>query len=663
MSLQQASRYHWRVLLLDMAARYEDSLTDRVLALAGVDLDVRPVSNLDELKPALEDSHFDFALIAGSSLASLAQQWSQSGAANLPPELALLLVLDESPDEAEVLECGMPIAAVLLRRSFTGGDLLAAMWQARLGSMFFASPDGMLLLDAMGSVQASNPAALRLLGKQTAELRAEPLELTVNERGQHEWTSAGGRVLEWRKQSLSDTGAAAVVTLRDVTEQRVAAQALAFRAEHDPLTGLANPQRLWQELSSALARADRDAGRVAVLYVDLDGFKQINDMYGHEVGDALLVAVAQRLTGICRAGELLSRMGGDELVMVAESFPPGFEARIAERVLAALASPLRAAGRTVRVGASVGVAVYPDHASDSEGLLRAADEAMYEAKRNGRDGYSLATSHADTISQHRQDIADGLQVALLRDELHLLYQPVLDLKRGQIVGAEALLRWNRPGVGTLHPMEFLDVAETTGLIVGIGDWVFDQICRQLAQWRWVLGEDFFVCANLSATQLRRADFAGRFRRILHSHGLTSKSVRLEISERVMAQELGRALGDITAATDMYIAVDDVSQGLLSLRNLSSLPIRSLKLDSSLVAGLPDDVLSAQLTEALISIGRTFNLSVVAEGVENAAQLAFLRERGCDYCQGFLLSAPVPAADFPSLVKTPELLDGLVAPLK
>jgi diguanylate cyclase (GGDEF)-like protein len=661
LSLQQASRYHWRVLLLDTAARSGDSLTDRVLALSGVDLDVRPVANLDQLQPALDASEFDFAVIAGSSLSSLVQEWSRSGTAALPPNLPLLLVLDESPEESQVLSCGMPVASVLLRRSFTGGDLLAAMWQAQLNRMFSANPDGMVLLDAAGHVQMTNPAALRLLNKQSVELHGKPLDFTVDDGGRHEWTSADGRLLEWRRQSLSD-GAAAVVTLRDVTEQRVAAQALAFRAEHDALTGLANPMRLRQELRSALARADRDAGRVAVLYIDLDGFKQINDTYGHEVGDALLVAVAKRLTGVCRAGELLARLGGDELVMVAESFAPGLESRIAERVLAALANPLHAAGRAVRVGASVGVAVYPDHASDSDGLLRASDEAMYEAKRNGRDTYSLATSHADAISRRRQDIAEGLQLALLRGEFHLLYQPILDLKRGHIVGAEALLRWNRPGAGTLHPLEFLDVAETSGLIIGIGDWVFDQICRQLAQWRWVLGEDFFVCANLSAAQLRRSDFAGRFRRILHSHGLTSKSVQLEISEQLMAQELGRVLGDITTATDMHLAVDDVSQGLLSLRNLSSLPIRSLKLDHGLVAGLPDEMLSAQLVEALIAIGRAFNLSVVAEGVENAAQLAFLRERGCDYCQGFLLSAPVPAADFPSLVKTPELLGGLALPL-
>jgi len=175
-----------------------------------------------------------------------------------------------------------------------------------------------------------------------------------------------------------------------------------------------------------------------------------------------------------------------------------------------------------------------------------------------------------------------------------------------------------------------------------------------------LGEDFFVCANLSATQLRRSDFAGRFRRILHSHGLTSNAVRLEVSETVMAQELGRALGHITGETDIHLAVENVSQGLLSMRNISSLPIRSLKLDQSLVAELPHDTLSAQLAEALIAIGRTFGLSIVAEGVETTAQLDFLRQRGCDYCQGFLLSAPVAAADLPSLVNTPELLSGLLA---
>lgn len=661
MSSYEAPRHHWRVLLLDTAARAGDSLSDRLSSISTVVLDIQPV-DVDRFRAALDTTHADVVLVAAHSLAALARElpnWDSMAPAIDRP---VVLVLDEPPDEARVLGGGWPQGSTWLRRDFGGGEALAAFSQAQINLAFTANPDGVVLLGADHHVSLANPAARRLLSRLTDDLNDLRLNLTADDRGVQEWTAPDGRVLEWQSQSRSPGGGPAVVALHDATERRAAAQALEFRAEHDTLTGLANQVRLRHELDSALARAERDGGRVAVLYLDLDGFKLINDTFGHDVGDALLVAVAQRLTGVRRAGELVARIGGDELVMVAESFPPGFEGRIAERVLGALDAPLQAGGRTLRVGLSIGVAVYPDHASDTEGLLRAADEAMYEAKRGGRDTYRLASSHIDAVSQRRQDITEGLRHGLLRSEFQILYQPLLDLRRGRFVGAEALLRWHRPQVGVLHPRQFLDVAETSGLILGIGDWVLDQICQQLAQWRWDLGEDFFVCANLSATQLRRADFAGRFRRVLHSHGLTSTAVRLEVSESVMAQEMGRALGDMTAETDMHFAVDDVSQGLLSLRNISTLPIRSMKLDQTLIAQLPHDTLSAQLVDALIAIGRTFDLSVVAEGVENAAQLQFLRERGCDYCQGFLLSAPVPAAELPSLVTTPELLRGLLPAL-
>jgi len=661
LSSYEAPGHHWRILLLDTAARAGDSLPDRLLSIGSAVVDVQPVDR-ERFQAALDTTQADVVLIAARSVAALARELPNWEPMALAADRPLVLVLDEPPDEASVRDGQWPPGSAWLRRDFGAGEALAALRQAQIRLAFTANPDGLVLLDADQAVSLANPAARRLLNPPTDDLNAVRLDLTVNERGAQEWTAPDGRVLEWQSHPRSPGGGPTVVALHDATERRAAAQALEFRAEHDTLTGLANQVRLRHELDSALARAERDGGRVAVLYLDLDGFKLINDTFGHDVGDALLVAVAQRLTGVRRAGELVARIGGDELVMVAESFPPGFEGRIAERVLGALNAPLQAGGRTLRVGLSIGVAVYPDHASNTEGLLRAADEAMYEAKRGGRDTYRLTSGHADAVSQRRQDITAGLRHGLLRGEFHILYQPLLDLRRGRFVGAEALLRWHRPQVGILHPRQFLDVAETSGLILGIGDWVLDQICQQLAQWRWDLGEDFFVCANLSATQLRRADFAGRFRRVLHSHGLTSMAVRLEVSESVMAQELGRALGDMTAETDMHFAVDDVSQGLLSLRNISTLPIRSLKLDQTLVAQLPQDTLSAQLVDALIAIGRTFGLSVVAEGVENAAQLQFLREHGCDYCQGFLLSAPVPAADLPSLVTTPELLRGLLPAL-
>ena len=656
-SLEGPSR-RWRILLVDTAASWGDGLAIRLQGIGPRPPQVESVDGY-RFQDVLDGGRFDLALLAGQSLDELAQAMPGLDLAALGRRLPVVLVLGARHDGDGSRRSSTTLSAVLWRRDFSDDEFLAAVAQAQLDHAFQSNPDGMVLVDADRHVVLANPAARRILNLAEGPGATLGAEIAAVAPGRGEWLSPDGRLLEWEAGDASSSADLTVITLRDVSERRAATRALAFRAEHDALTGLVNQVRMRDELQAALARADRDGGRVAVLYLDLDGFKQINDTFGHAAGDALLVGVAQRLTAVCRAGELVARIGGDELVMVAESFPLGFESRIAERVLASLVPPIQAAGRAVRVGVSIGVAVYPDHASDAEGLVRAADEAMYEAKRAGRDTFRLASSHADVVTQHRQELALGLEQALLRREFEVLYQPLLDLRQGRFVGAEALLRWHRPRQGTLHPRQFLDVAETSGLITGIGDWVLDHVCQQLAQWRWALGEDFFLCANVSVIQLRRPDFAGRFRRILQSHGLTSAAVRLEISESVMAQEMGRALGDMTAATDVHLAVDDVSQGMLSLRNISSLPIRTLKVDRSLVAELPHNTLTAQLVDALIAIGRTFGLSVVAEGVETLDQLQFLRDRGCDYCQGFLLSAPVAAADLPTLVNTPALLEGLL----
>lgn len=646
--------------MVDTAAYWGDVLPMRLQGMGPDGLQVESVDGA-QFQNVLDGGQFDLALLAAQSLDELARAVPHLDLAALAQRLPLLLVLGAWHDAGAVQAPPAVGGAVLWKRDFSDEEFFAAVAQAQLNHAFLANPDGVVLVDSDRRAVLSNPAAQRMLGLGGEREAALSADIAPAGQGRGEWLSPDGQLLEWEASAAAHGAGPGVITLREVGEQRASTRALTFRAEHDALTGLVNQERMREELKAALARADRDGGRVAVLYLDLDGFKQINDTFGHAVGDALLVAVAKRLMGVCRAGELVARIGGDELVMVAESFPPGFEGRIAERVLASLVPPIQAGDRSVRVGVSIGVAVYPDHASDPDGLLRAADEAMYQAKRGGRDTFRLASSHADVVTQRRQELAAGLEQALLRREFQVLYQPLLDLRQERFVGAEALLRWHRPQQGILHPGQFLDVAESSGLITGIGDWVLDHVCQQLAQWRWALGETFFLCANVSVVQLRRADFAGRFRRILQSHGLTSAAVRLEISESVMAQEMGRALGDMTAATDVHLAVDDVSQGMLSLRNISGLPIRSLKVDRSLVAELPHNTLTAQLVDALIAIGRTFGLSVVAEGVETVEQLQFLRERGCDYCQGFLLSAPVSAADLPTLVNTPALLQGLLTP--
>ena len=381
LSSYRAHTHHWRVLLLDLSAPGANELAARLVTDADSDIELLSAADPHHFHEALAGGRFDLAVIAATSVdAAMATLSAEYPGVAVP----VLLALDEMPPDETAMPTGLPMVGLSFRHTITTADLRAALSRSPVAVAFAANPDGLVLLDADGRVDMANAAAAHLLGRTPGDVRGLQLDLRRDEGGLPLITTSDGRVLEWRQQLLEAPHARAVVSLRDVTEHHAATRVLAFRAEHDTLTGLANLVRLKSELRAAMARAERDGGRLAVLYLDLDGFKEVNDTYGHEVGDALLIAVAQRLTGVCRAGELLARVGGDELVMLAESFPPGFEGRIAERVLESLDSPLQAADRSLRLGLSIGIAVYPDHASDPDGLLRAADEAMYQAKQIGR---------------------------------------------------------------------------------------------------------------------------------------------------------------------------------------------------------------------------------------------------------------------------------------
>jgi diguanylate cyclase (GGDEF)-like protein len=435
---------------------------------------------------------------------------------------------------------------------------------------------------------------------------------------------------------------------KDITDRKRAERALAHQALHDHLTGLPNRSLLLDRLSQAVARLGRADTRLGVLFFDLDHFKVINDSLGHDAGDRVLQAVAARVAGVLRPTDTLARLGGDEFVVVCEALEgPDDASAVADRIARALAPPIDEGVDELIVGASIGVVVTGDDHADPAGLIRDADAAMYRAKEQGRGRAELFDEgmRLRVVGRLRQERA--LRRALQRDELRLHYQPVVSLPDLGVTGVEALVRWEHPERGLLAPAEFVPLAEETGLILELGDWVLAEACRQAAAWTGVLGEDrtLEVAVNLSTKQLSQADLAKRVAALLERYGLPPAQVALclEITESLMLEDpmvTGGLLGDL-ARVGVRLAIDDFGTGYSSLAYLRRFPVHTLKVDRSFVSGLGLDADSRAVVAAIIELAHALGLEVVAEGVEEQVQLQALVELGCDRAQGFLFAHPAP----------------------
>jgi diguanylate cyclase (GGDEF)-like protein/PAS domain S-box-containing protein len=444
----------------------------------------------------------------------------------------------------------------------------------------------------------------------------------------------------------------AVMVFRDVSASRALSLEMAFLAEHDGLTGLPNRLLFSDRLTQALARAKRRRTRLAVLYVDLDLFKNINDSLGHAVGDEFLKSAARALLGAVRGSDTVSRQGGDEFViLLSEVASPSDPAVAAEKVLAAIAGPHRVIGHELHVTASIGIAMYPDDGADAETLLKHADIAMYHAKSLGRSRSQFFLQAMNDRAVERQTIQSGLYLALERNELLLHYQPTVDLVTGAICGVEALVRWRHPERGLVLPGVFIPVAEECGLIERLGRWVLHEACRQGRAWADAGLPSLQISVNISAAELRQANFVDGVRDVLERTGLNPRSLELELTETFLLQD--------SVSTEVVLrelkllgvrlALDDFGTGFSSFSYLKRFPLDALKIDRSFVGGIetvPDD---AHIVSAVISMGNDLGLRVVAEGVESAAQLAFLKARRCPQAQGFYFSRPVAAGEIPHLV--------------
>jgi diguanylate cyclase (GGDEF)-like protein len=445
-----------------------------------------------------------------------------------------------------------------------------------------------------------------------------------------------------------------VVVIRDVSAAQAMALQVTHTAEHDYLTGLPNRMLLNDRVGQAIALAPRHGNKVAVLFLDLDGFKHINDSLGHPIGDRLLRSVAERLEGCVRESDTVSRQGGDEFVVLLSEVLHAEDAAItAGRMLQAVAEVHSIDLHELHVTTSIGVSVYPDDGSDAETLIKNADTAMYQAKENGRQSYQFFRPEMNVRAVERQSIEVSLRRALNRQEFTLHYQPKLDLETGKITGAEALLRWTHPTRGPVSPAQFIPIAEDCGLILPIGAWVLREACRQARVWVDAGLPATIMAVNVSAMEFRDGNFLEGLFNILRETGMDPKFLELELTESVLMKhaESTAAILQKLRENGVRVAVDDFGTGYSSLSYLRKFPLDTLKIDQSFVRQVGSDGDDTAIVTAVIGMARSLKLRVIAEGVETPEQVAFLRTHHCDEAQGYHFGRPVTSEQFAALLET------------
>lgn len=443
----------------------------------------------------------------------------------------------------------------------------------------------------------------------------------------------------------------AVMVFQDVTTARQTMLQMTHQANHDFLTNLPNRALLNSRLAHELDLAARHAGGLAVLYVDLDNFKHVNDSLGHRAGDRLLCSVAGRLRQCVRKSDTVSRFGGDEFVVLltTEGNAAHAAGAIAGKILTTLAEPHQVDGQALHTGASIGISIFPDDGTEGETLVKNADTALYLAKGGGKNAFRFFEPHMNADAVQRQRLQDGLRAALAAGQLALHYQPKFDLRSGRLTGSEALARWHHPQLGNVSPTRFIAIAEDFGMIGALGRWVRDTACRQMVTWEQGGAAPSQVAVNVSAQELHGAGFEDGLRQTLDETGIAPERLQLEITEGVLLRETDAALAKLRRVRDMGVslAIDDFGTGYSSLSYLRRLPVDIIKIDQSFIRDIGQDRAGGVIVRAVIGIGQGLGRRIVAEGVEDASQLDFLREQDCDEGQGYWFSAALPPGEFAS----------------
>ncbi|MBZ9752291.1 EAL domain-containing protein [Deinococcus sp. HMF7604] len=539
--------------------------------------------------------------------------------------------------------------------------------------------DGVITTDPTGHITFINPVAQSLTGWTAEEaqgqaveqvipltaaqpdaLTAHPLRLALQERRRIDverdelLTDRHGQVhaiVESAAPIVKKNGGllGGVFVFHDVSEARVLSERMRYLAQHDVLTDLPNRVLLQDRVFETIQQARRLKTRFAVLFLDLDHFKHVNDALGHHVGDELLQAVADRLRGALRASDTVSRQGGDEfIILLPDVRATEHVERVIDKLMQAVTAPYTVAGRQLNITLSLGVALYPEDGQDTETLLQHADAAMYRAKGEGRNRHSFFSADLHQAAVSRQTLHTDLRLAVEQQQFTLVYQPKIDLQSRQVLGVEALLRWVRPGGQLVSPLDFIPVAEETRLILPLGAWVLEQACRQSQAWAHQHGMALTVSVNISPVQFTHASFLETVQRCLQVSGLAPEQLELELTESMLMANVGQVQQTLTALKGfgVRVSIDDFGTGYSSLSYLKTFPVDVLKIDRSFLRGVPGDEQASAVVTAIIALARSLKLDVIAEGVETDDQAGVLLNLGCTAMQGYLFGRPMPAAAVP-----------------
>lgn len=539
-------------------------------------------------------------------------------------------------------------------------------------TVFQTAADAIMVTDATGVIQSVNPAFTRITGYAPEEAIGQTSRLLKSERHDAQFYVQFWQILAengrwsgemWQRHKNGRTYPAwvsievirapdgrtvqYVAFFSDITQRKLSEQKLFFHANYDPLTGLPNRNLLHERIDQALKQANRHDRRVGLMFLDLDRFKQVNDTLGHTCGDALLHQTAERLKNCVRETDTVARYSGDEFVLVLVDMTHDRDAHaLAEKVIKRIAEPFHLNGSVIHIGVSIGIVLYPDHDADAATLLRYADLAMYQAKTAGRNTYRQYESAMTEQILLQASLEADLRLALDREELMVYYQPILDVISGGLVGAEALVRWRHPQRGLISPNDFIPLAEETGLIREVGFWVLERVCQTIGQWRQI-GLCVPISVNVSSVQILRGLTVEAVRALLQRYDLHPKWLAFEITESVLISDTFQAQQWLKAvkALGIRLDIDDFGTGYSSLAYLKLFPIDRIKIDRAFVRDIVSNANDRSLVEAMLAIASNLHLQVVAEGVEDADQLALLRRLGCEYAQGFYFSHPVPDQEF------------------
>jgi len=537
--------------------------------------------------------------------------------------------------------------------------------------------DAVLVMAPDGRVRTANAAAAEMFGMTVAELTgteflglvaaehrpAFDIERIEREQGETVVQTARGQTIPvsvnvspLARSRTPGTASGTIVVLRDITERKRAERRIRYLARFDTLTKMPNRMQFQHMLHQAITRSTRQGRGLVLLYVDIDNFKEVNDSFGHDTGDRVLETLSERLARVLPKEAVAGRLAGDEFAIFAEGFD-GEQARhdaaadLARLVLDEVAKPVHLPGNEIDVTASIGIALVPEHADNVIDLIRNADAAMYHAKRQGRNCHVFYVPEMNAAAVERLLLKAKLRRALEREEFVVRYQPKVDLASGEVVGAEALLRWRLPGHGEIAPSQFIPLAEESRLIADIGAWVLNQVCADFASWRERISDPGRIAINLSLKELNQASFIPHCRSVFEQHKVAPSCVELEITETTLMLDAERTLPllDELRAMGVHLSIDDFGTGYSSLSALQQFPISTLKIDRSFVTNAATDPDDATIIRTIIEMGRSLGLQVIAEGVETEEQRYFLLHSGCQLGQGRLFGAPISSPDFLELL--------------